>query len=97
MRGYFCLQPNRIGNDEFVGGGTDVGLSGVYFPLPQQDPEEGDIPSDDSWGFCDDAPKGRPLAEAVASNVMCLFLKKMDDNRGSVWGKYPLALRASWS
>jgi hypothetical protein len=36
---------------------------------------------EDSWGFCDEEPKGRPLAEDVAANVKCLFSNKMDPKK----------------
>ena len=85
--------------------GVEPVLDYPEYIYPLQDPEEGEIPSgqvappadsaalvvaeDESWGFCDDAPKGRPLAEAVASNVKCLFLKKMDDKKiGDTAEKY---------
>ena len=48
---------------------------------PPAESAEHVVAADDSWVFCDDAPKGRPLAEAVASNVKCLFQKKMDDKK----------------
>jgi hypothetical protein len=36
---------------------------------------------DNAWGFCDEEPKGKPLADDVAANVKCLFTSKMDSKK----------------
>ena len=35
----------------------------------------------DTWGFCDEEPKGKALSESVAGNVKCLIFKKAYDKK----------------